>query len=227
MKSASRTAVAYARTSSAQNVAGDSRPRQRAAIQTYAERNNIEIVKEFYDPAVSGAVPLHDRPGFQKLLAYLRRNGARLVLVENASRFARDLMVQEVGFAMLKREGFDLVAVDHPDGFQSDGPTAVMVRQILGAVSGFQKESGVLTLRAARERKRAETGKCEGRKPAMSADALTEARAMRADGAIYTDIAQRLFEMDPKENCTASGEPWSKSTIHRNLARTDQMEGAS
>jgi hypothetical protein len=39
-----------------------------------------------------------------------------------------------------------------------------MVRQILGAVSLFEKAMLVAKLKGARERKRAATGKCEGRK---------------------------------------------------------------
>ena len=44
-------------------------------------------------------------------------------------------------------------------------PTAKMVRQILGAVSEFEKNSIVLKLRTARKRMKAELGRCEGRKP--------------------------------------------------------------
>jgi DNA invertase Pin-like site-specific DNA recombinase len=54
---------------------------------------------------VSGADHLDLRPGFAGLLAYIASNGARTVIVETASRFARDLMVQEVGFAKLKALG--------------------------------------------------------------------------------------------------------------------------
>jgi hypothetical protein len=36
------------------------------------------------------------------MLAYIASNGARTIIVETASRFARDLMVQEVGFAKLQ-----------------------------------------------------------------------------------------------------------------------------
>jgi DNA invertase Pin-like site-specific DNA recombinase len=39
-----------------------------------------------------------------------------------------------------------------------------MVRQILGAVSQFEKAMLVAKVKGARERKRAATGKCEGRK---------------------------------------------------------------
>jgi DNA invertase Pin-like site-specific DNA recombinase len=38
------------------------------------------------------------------------------------------------------------------------------VRQVLGAISEFDKAMTVAKLRGARERKRRETGKCEGRK---------------------------------------------------------------
>ena len=48
-------------------------------------------------------------------------------------------MVQEVGYAMLRDRGIQLIAADDPDAFTSDTPTAIMVRQILGAVAQFEK----------------------------------------------------------------------------------------
>jgi hypothetical protein len=45
-----------------------------------------------------------------------------------------------------------------------DTPTAKLVRQVLGAISEFDKAMTVAKLRGARERKRREAGKCEGRK---------------------------------------------------------------
>ena len=56
-----------------------------------------------------------------------------------ANRFARDLMVQEVGYAMLGSLGVTLVAADSPSSFLDDGPTSNLIRQILGAVSEFDK----------------------------------------------------------------------------------------
>jgi DNA invertase Pin-like site-specific DNA recombinase len=72
-----------------------------------------------------------------------------------------------------------LVAVDSPDSFLSDTPTAIMVRQILGAVSQFEKASIVAKLRAARQRKRARTGKGEGRKSHSELRPATVAMAKR------------------------------------------------
>jgi DNA invertase Pin-like site-specific DNA recombinase len=98
------------------------------------------------------------------MLERIEGNGVRTIIVGTASRFARDLMVQEVGHAMLRGRGIDLIAADNPDSFIDDTPTAKLVRQVLGAISEFDKAMTVAKLRGARERKRRETGKCEGRK---------------------------------------------------------------
>ena len=73
---------------------------------------------------------------------------------------------------LLRARGIELVPVDAPTYFTDPTPTAEMVRQILGAVAQFEKASLVAKLRHARERKRAETGRCEGRKP-VPAEAVT------------------------------------------------------
>jgi DNA invertase Pin-like site-specific DNA recombinase len=74
-------------------------------------------------------------------------------------------MVQEVGFAKLQALGIKLVAADSPSSFLDDTPTSKLIRQILGAVSEFDKAMVVAKLKGARERKRVITGKkVEGRK---------------------------------------------------------------
>jgi DNA invertase Pin-like site-specific DNA recombinase len=173
------SAVAYYRTSSASNVGADkdSERRQREAVGAYAKAARVEVVREFYDAAVSGADPIDQRPGFVALLEHCREHGVAMVLVENASRFARDLAVQLAGHALLRQRGIELVPVDAPTYFTDPTPTAEMVRQILGAVSQFEKASLVAKLRGARDRKRAETGRCEGRKP-VPAGVVAEARRL-------------------------------------------------
>ena len=95
----------------------------------------------------------------------------RTIIVETASRFARDLIVQETGWQFLKDAGITLIAADSPDAFLDDTPTAVMIRQILGSVSQFEKAMLVAKLRGARDRKKAATGKCGGRKSYQERDA--------------------------------------------------------
>jgi resolvase-like protein len=55
-----------------------------------------------YDAAVSSADAIDTRPGFAAMLKRVESNGVRTIIVETASRFARDLMVQEVGHAKLQ-----------------------------------------------------------------------------------------------------------------------------
>jgi DNA invertase Pin-like site-specific DNA recombinase len=124
------------------------------------------------------------------MLEHLHGNGARTILVENASRFARDLAVQLAGHDLLKARGIDLIPADAPEHFIDATPTAVMVRQILGAVAQFEKAGLVQKLRHARERKRAETGRCEGPKP-VPAEVIRE--------------TERLARKSPKTGNTESG----------------------
>ena len=105
-----------------------------------------------------------DRPGFVEMLERLLSNGARTIVVESPDRFARDLMVQLAGHDMLKAKGITLIAASAPTFFVEDTPTAVLVRQVLGAVAQFEKATTVAKLAAARKRKRTANGKCEGRK---------------------------------------------------------------
>ena len=158
-------AVAYLRTSSAANVGTDkdSEKRQRGAIETFARSAGYEIVETYYDEAVSGADSIDIRPGFRTMLDRLLGNGVRIILVETASRFARDLIVQETGHAMLKARGIEIVAADSPAGFLDDTPTATLIRQILGAVSQFEK---TMTRQQASRRPRPQAGdRGQGRGP--------------------------------------------------------------
>jgi DNA invertase Pin-like site-specific DNA recombinase len=105
------------------------------------------------------------------MLQRLLSNGVRTIIVENASRFSRDLIVQETGFQFLTAQGVTLIAADSPGAFQDDTPTAHLIRQVLGAVSQFEKAALVSKLKGARDRKKALTGKCEGRKSYLERDA--------------------------------------------------------
>jgi DNA invertase Pin-like site-specific DNA recombinase len=160
-------AVACLRTSSATNVGADkdSDKRQRAAIEAYAKRAGFTIVDEYYDKAVSGADAIDQRPGFGTMLQRLASNGAKTIIVESPDRFARDLAVQLAGHDMLKALGISIIPASAPDFFVEETPTAVLVRQVLGAIAQFEKASAVAKLAAARKRKREREGRCEGRKP--------------------------------------------------------------
>ena len=89
-------AVMYLRTSSAQNVDGDSEMRQQTACQEYAVRENIKIVAMQYDRAESGADPVQVRPGLMNLVSYCAENHIDKLLCEDASRFAMEILTGTV-----------------------------------------------------------------------------------------------------------------------------------
>jgi DNA invertase Pin-like site-specific DNA recombinase len=213
------TAVAYFRTSSATNVGADkdSLARQQSAVRACAAARGLELVGEYFDAAVSGADPVDARPGFCAMLAYMLNNGARIVIVENASRFARDLIVQETGYQALKAKGIELVAADAPDSFLSDTPTAALIRQILGAVAQFDKATLVQKLRGARDRKSAKLGRRVEGNPAWKAvpyDAVVTAQSRHASGMTLRAISA---ELSAAGFLAPSGKPYGAQSVKRML----------
>ena len=176
-------AVAYIRTSSAANVGADkdSDKRQRSAIENFAKRSGLSVVGEFNDAAVSGADPIETRRGFAELLDRIEGNGVRTVIVEDASRFARELMTQELGILALIRRGVRVLTANGDDLTDSSDPSRKMMRQIAGAFHEYEKARLVAKLGAARERKRALVSKFEGRKnwAEINPELVSEAKRLR------------------------------------------------
>ncbi len=214
-------AVAYLRTSSAANVGADkdSEKRQRAAIDAFAKAAGFEIVDSYYDEAVSGADHVAARPGFAVMMERIASNGVRTIIVETANRFARDLIVQETGYAMLKERGIELIAADKPDAFLDDTPTANLIRQVLGAVSQFEKAMVVSKLKGARDRKRATGVKVEGRKSYAEANPETVAlakklRRYKVQGRQRT-LREIAGELTRAGFVTSNGRPYAAAAVAR------------
>jgi DNA invertase Pin-like site-specific DNA recombinase len=174
-------------------------------------------VAEFYDAAVSGADDVTDRQGFKAMLDRIAGNGVRVVIVESPDRFARDLIVQMTGHDYLRRAGVQLIPTTAPDFFAEDTPTAVLIRQVLGAVAQFEKASLVAKLKAARDRKREKTGKCGGRKSYAEArpEIVTLAKQMQSERKSYRSISKALADLG---HLTANGKPYAASAVQSMLA---------
>ncbi len=217
-------AVAYMRTSSAANIGDgkDSERRQRAAIEAYAKRAGFVVVDWFYDKAVRGADVVTARPGFAAMLEQIAGNGVRVVLVESPDRFARDLAVQLTGHDFLKTLGVTLIPASSPDFFTEETPTAVLVRQVLGAIYQFDKATLVAKLKAARERKRARNGKCEGRKSYAEMPGgpeLIAAAKQLADQRPRLSLRKIAAELATLGYVTRKGKPYSAMGIRSMIAQ--------
>jgi DNA invertase Pin-like site-specific DNA recombinase len=218
------TAVAYIRTSSAANVGADkdSDKRQRAAIEGFAKRAGFVLVGEFNDAAVSGADPIESRAGFTALLDRIESNGVRTVIVEDASRFARELMTQELGILALINRGVRVLTSNGDDLTDSTDPSRVMMRQIAGAFHQYEKARLVAKLKAARQRKRELVGKVEGRKSWAEIDPqlVKEARRLRRRAPkggqrSLRDVAEELVKLG---YVNERGVPFSPSSVQSMLS---------
>jgi DNA invertase Pin-like site-specific DNA recombinase len=209
-----RKSVAYLRTSSGTNAGPDkdSEKRQRAAIQRYARRAGITVVEWFNDPAVSGADPIEARPGFSALLDRIEGNGVRIVLVEDASRFARDLVAQELGLLMLIKRDVRVLTAAGDDMTDTSEPSRIMMRQIAGSFAQYEKARLVAKLKAARDRKKALTGKCGGRKPLAEArpEVAALAREMHQQRLSLRKISAALAAQG---HLTGGGRPYSANAV--------------
>jgi DNA invertase Pin-like site-specific DNA recombinase len=218
-----KSAFAYLRVSGKGQLEGDGFPRQIAAIRNHAAAQGIRIARIFREEGVSGTKDLDLRPALQELLVALHSNGTKLVLVERLDRLARDLMIQESIIADLKRSGFELVSVSEPD-LCNDDPSRVLMRQILGAFSQYERAMIVQKLRGARQRVRVKVGRCEGRKPfgarAGEQQVIGRMKELRQQGLAVDTIAEALNVAGLKPR---AGVRWYATSVYRVLKAVDSL----
>jgi DNA invertase Pin-like site-specific DNA recombinase len=221
-------AVSYIRVSGKGQADGDGPERQMKAISRFAKANGFTLMDEpFADLGVSGTRELADRPGLAALLDRLESNGVRTVIVERADRLARDLMVQEVIVAQFARLGARILTADGVDLTSlDDDPTRRLIRQILGAVSEFEKNILVLKLRAARERKRRRGERVEGVKPyghfPAEAAVIRRMRELRRKPAKQArrSLEAVAAQLNAEGHRNRAGRPWSKQLVAHVLGKT-------
>ena len=138
------------------------------------------------------------------------------MIVEDASRFARQVLVQEYGVMVLQQRGVQVLTAGGDDLTATDDPSKVMVRQMMAAFAQFEKARLVAKLAAARRRKRQTTGKCEGRKShaEIRPDVVLLAKQLRRK----TKRGQMSFEKIGVElaacgHLNAKGKPFGPSAV--------------
>lgn len=223
-------ALAYLRVSGAGQVDGDGFPRQQAAIRRFAELRGYEVVREFEDPGVSGTTELTVRPGLTALLEHVRRGVAAVVIVEKVDRLARHMLASETillqlhraGARVLDAEGNDLAADD-----VNDDPQRVFFRQILVAAAQMDRRMIVTKLKAAKDRIRKETGRCEGAKPYGFYEHERPwleymrrlALGVGTKGKRRPTVREITRQLNSEGVPTRSGKPWSSTVVTRILER--------
>lgn len=198
----------YLRVSGRSQIDGDGPERQRQAIKSFCDTHQLTFSGEFFERGISGTTEAMERPEFLRMLESIEygRGGTwpqgpvEIIVVERMDRLARDLMVQEFLLAECRKRGIKVYSADQGAlvDMASDGgdPTRKLIRQILGALAEWEKSQLVFKLRAARQRKKAASGWCEGQTPYGSRPAEQEilnfAVSMFETTRSYTRVAELL-----------------------------------
>lgn len=225
--------VAYLRVSGKGQVDGTGLDRQLDTITAWARHAGATVERVYREEGVSGTLDESHRPAFASMVEDLLSNGCRTVVVESLDRFARDLSVQMQLLAYLLTKGLTLISASTGDNVTAavaDDPMRRAMVQMQGIFSELDKNLLVRKLRKGREKRRDETGKCEGRpffgqKPGESE---TIARIMELHRKpkdrprrSLQDICDEL-NREPEKYPTRSGRPWRKGTIHAIVHRRRQ-----
>lgn len=158
--------VGYARVSGKNQVSRGGFDRQAEKIEAYCKNNNYELDKIFNEQ-VSGTQDEHNRPIFMEMLKYMHKNEIKLFIIEAMDRFVRDSHLQRTLLMQLVKRNIDLI--DARSGKKlieewNEDPSKKLVIQIMGDITEFDKDQLKARLKAGREKKLRETGKCSGRK---------------------------------------------------------------
>lgn len=208
---------AYLRVSGKGQLDGDGFPRQQEEIEKYCARKGWVVSRTFAEKGVTGTSV--DRPAFAEMLGLTGPGTSNIIVVERADRLARDLIVNE----LLVKEAIDrgvkiFEAASDTDLTNSDDPTRVMIRQILAVLAEWNKSVTVKRLRAARDRIRSQTGRCEGPKPFELAtqrgtELVRSIYEMHERGMSFAEIAQYF---NKNHILTPKGKTyWHKSTVQK------------
>ena len=209
-----KNAVAYLRVSSIGQVDGNGLSRQEEAIRRFAKNAGYRITSVYKDEGISGTTDGFNRPGLVELVSNVEEGTT--VIVENSDRIARDLMVGEVILGQFREQKvpvFDTAGVELTN-IEGDA-TRTLIRQVLGAVAEFQKSQLVARLKVARDKVKAETGRCGGQRPFDDQQVIERIVSLSDEGFSIRKIAGVLNE--DQVPTPKGGAQWHGTTVARVL----------
>ncbi len=197
---------------------------QEKAIRTFCKAKGLRLVAVFSDEGQSGSNGLDSRRGLAEALARIERGEASGLIVYRLDRLARDLILQETTIQSLRATGAAVLSVSEPDT-DSDDPTRVLMRQMMGAFAQYERTLIRGRMMAGKAAKVAQGGYGGGR-PAYGYRAtggtleanpdelaiVDQVTSLRASGASYREIARALVDAGLT---TRSGGQWNPNQVRR------------
>lgn len=208
----------------------DGIPRQQRAIEAYAARNDMTIEKWFIEPGVSGDTSVADRLALPEMIAAINANGVRTVLIESPDRMARSIFT---GLDLLRTfTNLKVTVIGAIDGrpwtIDMDDPMAKIFWVVSQAIADGEKMRLVARLKSARNRMRAATGRCEGKRPFGESEGeaapLAIIRASYASRKSMNAIAKDLNERGIP---SPRGKKWTRQSVGYVLGRKENAESVN
>jgi DNA invertase Pin-like site-specific DNA recombinase len=133
-------ALGYLRVSTVEQTQGFGLDVQEKAIRDYCKANGLRLTAIHRDEGISGSNGLDSRQGLATALVKLEAGEASTLVVYRLDRLARDLILQETLVTQLREQGTPVRSASEPDlDTDTDDPTKTLIRQIIGAVSQYER----------------------------------------------------------------------------------------
>jgi DNA invertase Pin-like site-specific DNA recombinase len=223
---AARKVLGYIRVSTAEQVEGFGLAVQRKAIIDYCKTNGFRLVRTLSDEGVSGSNGLDTRQGLADVLVLAESGAVSALVVYRLDRLARDLILQETLLVRMRKAGVEVLSVSEPD-IDSDEPTRVLVRQILGGIAQYERALIKGRMMAGKSAKRRVGGYTGGRPPfgwraegrelvpdEREQAVIALAQQLHDEGLSTRQIAARL---EAAGHSPKSGQGWSSVQVGRIL----------
>ena len=156
-----KRAVAYLRVSTDRETQALGIQAQRTALESWAEREGIEICA-WFEEEVSGGASLEKRPVLLRAIAALGHHSAGLLVVQRVDRFSRDPLTAAMAEVQVQRLGARVVSADGMGN--GDDPGSRLMRDVGWAAARFERAMIAARTKAALGVKKSR-GECTGTPP--------------------------------------------------------------
>ena len=180
--------LGYRRVSSREQVNGTGLTRQLIQIKKFAFQNGFNLERIFTEKGISGVV--EKRPAFSEMIAYADAHDIKIIIIEDMTRLARELLLQMQLATFIASKEIDLYSANTGENISRaiyDDPMRKAMVQIQGVFSELERSTLSKRMIAGRDLQR-ETGKRKGKK----------INTIDRNGKIKIEGSPRLSEKQPK-----------------------------
>tara|TARA_R100001594_G_scaffold31900_2_gene59358 strand:- start:506 stop:1279 length:774 start_codon:yes stop_codon:yes gene_type:complete len=180
--------IGYVRVSSREQVQGTGLGRQATLIKKFAKDKKLILNRIFNEKGISGT--LSNRPAFSEMIAYADAHNIKIIIIEDMTRLARELLLQMQLATFIASKEIDLYSANTGENISRaiyDDPMRKAMVQMQGVFSELERSTLTRRMKAGRDHQR-ETGKRNGK----------AIKTFDRNGKIRIEGTPRLSEKQPK-----------------------------